>query len=460
MRRAALARPTRSGSSGRSRPTRPATASTTSRVSPPLRCRTCSRSCATSSCRRRRVCRWTRGRCASAPGWVVTATATHTSLRTRRARCSASRPCTASALLRLASTAPSRPLRQRALRRVSDELRDRLDELPRPTPEVEPRYRRLNAEEPYRLFLTCIHVAAPADRAPHRAGAPFTAQGATTATTGSCWTTCCCCTRRCASTRARWSRRASLERLIRTVAATGLTLATLDVREHAASTTTRPLGQLLDRLGELTSPYAELDREQRLRCSARSSPAVARCARARCPWTRTARAPPRCSRSSAGRSTSLGPRTHRELHHLDDPATPTTCSPPSLLAREAGLVDLAGGHRADRVRASAGDRRRARADRARSSRPCSPTRRTASALLARGDVQEVMLGYSDSNKAGGIATVAVADPARSADGPRRRPRSTASGCASSTAAAARSAAAAARRTTRSCRCPTARSTAS
>ena len=40
------------------------------------------------------------------------------------------------------------------------------DELLRPTPieqlpglpEVEPRYRRLNAEEPYRLFLTCVHV--------------------------------------------------------------------------------------------------------------------------------------------------------------------------------------------------------------------------------------------------------------------------------------------------------------
>src|SRR4051812_6562480 len=41
---------------------------------------------------------------------------------------------------------------------VGEELRQRLaDQLPR-LPEVEPRYRRLNAEEPYRLFLTCIHV--------------------------------------------------------------------------------------------------------------------------------------------------------------------------------------------------------------------------------------------------------------------------------------------------------------
>ncbi len=41
---------------------------------------------------------------------------------------------------------------------ISAELRERLDELLPGLPEVEPRYRRLNAEEPYRLFLTCVHV--------------------------------------------------------------------------------------------------------------------------------------------------------------------------------------------------------------------------------------------------------------------------------------------------------------
>src|SRR4051812_27672477 len=41
---------------------------------------------------------------------------------------------------------------------VSSALLARLDDLLPGLPEVEPRYRRLNAEEPYRLFLTCVHV--------------------------------------------------------------------------------------------------------------------------------------------------------------------------------------------------------------------------------------------------------------------------------------------------------------
>src|SRR4051794_31051481 len=41
---------------------------------------------------------------------------------------------------------------------VSPALTARLDDLLPGLPEVEPRYRRLNAEEPYRLFLTCVHV--------------------------------------------------------------------------------------------------------------------------------------------------------------------------------------------------------------------------------------------------------------------------------------------------------------
>ena len=75
-----------------------------------------------------------------------------------------------------------------------------------------------------------------------------------------------------------------------------------------------------------------------------------------------------------------------------------------VLAREAGLVDLHARRRADRLRAAAGDRRGAARRRARCCTDLLSCPPTARLVALRGDVQEVMLGYSDSNKAAGIAT--------------------------------------------------------
>ena len=120
---------------------------------------------------------------------------------------------------------------------------------------------------------------------------------------------------------------------------------------------------------------------------------------------------------------------------------------PALLAREAGLLDLAAGFAAigfvplletlEELR---------RADEFLAELLADPGYRRLVEL--RGDVQEVMLGYSDSNKEGGITASSGRSTAPSSAS-ATSPPSTASACASSTAAAAPSPAAAARPTTRS-----------
>ena len=197
--------------------------------------------------------------------------------------------------------------------------------------------------------------------------------------------------------------RGEMERLVRTVAATGLTLATLDVREHAAAHH-HAVGQLLDRVGELGTPYAELDRGTRAKVlSEELAGASAAGRRRRCRWTTRARSPPRRSQAIRWALDELGPRRGGELRHLDDPRRERR--PRGRRARSRGRSGrpVVGG-RADRVRAAAGDRRRAASRPRRSSSRCFADASYRELVRLRGDVQELMLGYSDSNKAGGITT--------------------------------------------------------
>ncbi len=283
---------------------------------------------------------------------------------------------------------------------VSDELRERLEaQLPQ-LPEVEPRYRRLNAEEPYRLFLTCVHVRlglteqrvlrggrheASRDYADdtellddllllHRSvlehQGPVLASG-------------------------------EVERVVRTVAATGLTLATLDVREHSAKHH-HAVGQLLDRLGELGTPYAELDPATRAKVL--SEELAGRRPLATRPWPLDDEGLATMETFGAIREAldELGPRAVESYivsmtHDADDVFAAV------VLAREAGLVDLA-----------SAVARIGFVPLLETVEELEHTEFILDALLGdasyrevvrlRGDVQELMLGYSDSNKAGGITT--------------------------------------------------------
>jgi phosphoenolpyruvate carboxylase len=283
---------------------------------------------------------------------------------------------------------------------VSDALRRRLDARLPGLPEVEPRYRRLNAEEPYRLFLTCVHVRLGLTEERLLHGTPRVAgrdypddtellddllllhasvlghQGAAVAD-------------------------GEVERLVRTVAATGLTLATLDVREHAAKHH-HAVGQLLDRVGGPMTPYAELDRASRAKVLGEELAGSRPLARYPLPLVVEGSATAETFGTIRWALDELGPRAV-ESYIVSMTRDADDVLAAVVLAREAGLVDLGSGvarigfvpllETVDELEQTEfildglfGDAS------------------YRELLRLRGDVQELMLGYSDSNKAGGITT--------------------------------------------------------
>ncbi|MCU1602177.1 MAG: ppc [Frankiales bacterium] len=248
---------------------------------------------------------------------------------------------------------------------------------------VEERYQRLNAEEPYRLFLTCLRERLRAgtfrgllddlrllQESVREHQGPLVAGG-------------------------------GVDRLVRTVSAMGLVLATMDVREHAEKHH-HAVGQLLDRTWELSFPYADLARQHRLA-------ALSKELRSRRPLA----SKPLPLDEDGARTASVFDAIAWALDTYGDRAVESYIISMTqgaddvlaavVLAREAGLVDLTEGvarigfvplletvveleGAADILTALFSD----------------PSYRQL--LSLRGDLQEVMLGYSDSNKAGGIAT--------------------------------------------------------
>ncbi len=208
-----------------------------------------------------------------------------------------------------------------------------------------------------------------------------------------------------------------LERMLRTVRATGFSLATLDVREHA-DRHHAALAALYDRIGELDVPYADLRRPQRLRVLSREL------TNAR-PLITTAAArhltgvPAEVVQLAQAVATAVERYGEEALESwvvsmargVDDVLAVV------VLAREVGLVDLVGTDGGD---GSPGAGRPGGVVARLGFVPLFETvteLENAGPLLdglltepsyrrvvaARGGVQEIMLGYSDSSKDGGIA---------------------------------------------------------
>src|SRR6476469_2259070 len=270
--------------------------------------------------------------------------------------------------------------------------------------EVTDAIRRLNAEEPYRLKLSFVRVRLLRTRdrlthgtahepgrdyatfdelledlvlirdSMHAGGDALTADGA-------------------------------ILRLIRTVVATGTGLATLDIREHSAKHHAA-LAELYDRIGELDTPYGELEAPARIELLSREMAS-------RRPLTGAGL---HDVGDAASASLSLMTAIRRSLDTYGPEAVETYIVSMThdvddlfavvVLAREAGLLDTGDDTTPATARIGFAPLFETVAE-LEAAGPLldallsDPSYRRV--VTARGDVQEIMLGYSDSSKDAGIA---------------------------------------------------------
>lgn len=268
-------------------------------------------------------------------------------------------------------------------------------------PEVEARYLRLNAEEPYRLKATCIRqklIHTQRRVANHGVHVPGRDYRDTEDLLADLDTM-----RQSLAQHQGQPILGGIDRAIRSLRCWGLHLASLDIREHAEAHH-RVLATLYARLDQ---PYAELDPSQRRNLLAdeleHRRPLIPRL-----PVLGPEEAKTFGAFEVIGEAQDLlGPRAAETYiismtRGVDDVLAAT------VLAREAGLVDPAPGVDGNAV-ARVGivplletvEELRGAAELVDDLLNVAAYRRL---VAARGDEQQVMLGYSDSNKEAGITT--------------------------------------------------------
>lgn len=282
------------------------------------------------------------------------------------------------------------------LKGVSDELLSSIHADLRALPEIEDRYLRLNSEEPYRLKCICISqkLKNTARRlnngSAHVDGRDYLDADAVLADMD--------LMRKSLLANGGELAASALDGPARSIACWGLHLASLDVREHSAAHHLL-LNELYERLGEPYTALTRLERLERLRKELENRRPLA------------ARPMPLSAASSRvfgafeaiGRAQELLGSKAAETYIVSMTKGADDVLAAAVIAKQAGLVDPALGvakiglvpllETVEELRCAAGI-----------VRDMLSSRAYRSLVAARGNVQEVMLGYSDSNKQAGITT--------------------------------------------------------
>ncbi|UVJ40209.1 phosphoenolpyruvate carboxylase [Arthrobacter sp. CJ23] len=268
-------------------------------------------------------------------------------------------------------------------------------------PGLDKRVLELNAQEPYRLKLTCIkaklintgrRIAASSY---HEPGRDYAATSDVLAEFGLLETSL-------RNHAAGLAADGALARVRRAIASFGLHLATLDIREHA-DYHHDAVGQLMDRLA-LGKPYASLSREERFEVLGAELASRRPLSGHPIKLDGTADGTYDVFRSIRHALHTYGPDVV-ETYIISMTRGADDVLAAAVLAREAGLIELFGARphakigfaplleTVEELRASAEIVDLLLSD---------PSYRELVRL--RGDVQEIMLGYSDSNKESGVMT--------------------------------------------------------